>query len=246
MSADRNYAKRFGQVLLKDTNIAKIEVKALSLESSETVMEIGPGEGVLTDLLLKSGVNVIAVEPDHRFIDILNTRYSAEIANGQLRLLKENFLDLPGMRVHKIIGNIPYMISSQIVFALYRHEFSVAVLMTQKEFAMRMVAKAGQPEYSRLSVSTSLRYSAKIIHFVSRRSFSPIPKVDSAIITLVKKSEYPDDELLRIDEFTKKIFSQRRKMLRSILSKCPENFLERRPDSLTTEEILEISRTASL
>jgi 16S rRNA (adenine1518-N6/adenine1519-N6)-dimethyltransferase len=246
MSPESNYAKKYGQVFLVDKNIAKLEVDSLSLEKSDTVLEIGPGDGILTELLLKNGAKVIAVEPDHRFIEILGIRFSAELNTGQLRLVKENFLKLPGMRVQKIIGNIPYMISSEIIFSLYRHEFSMALLMTQKEFAMRMIAMAGEKEYSRLSVSTSLRYYAKIIHFVSRRSFRPVPKIDSAIITLVRKNEYSEDELIRIDEFTKKMFSQRRKMLRSILTKCPEKFMERRPDSLSTEEIVEISRTSSL
>ncbi|MGC8505130.1 MAG: 16S rRNA (adenine(1518)-N(6)/adenine(1519)-N(6))-dimethyltransferase RsmA [Thermoplasmata archaeon] len=246
MSARPHYAKKYGQVFLNDPNIAKIEVNALSLEKTDTVLEIGPGEGILTDLLLKSGCKVIAVEADHRFVDILRVRYCREIDSGQLQVIKENFLDLPGMKVQKIIGNIPYMISSEIIFALYRHEFIRAVLMTQKEFATRMTARAGDKEYSRLSVSTSLRYSVKIVHNVSRQSFRPVPKVDSSIIMLTKKNEYPEDEILRIDEFTKKMFSNKRKMIRSILADCPEKFIERRPDSLSIEDIIEISRTASL
>ena len=246
MSTKQNYAKKYGQVFLNDPNIAKIEVNALSLEKTDTVLEIGPGEGILTDLLLKSGCRVIAVEADHRFVGLLNSRYSREIGSGQLQVIKENFLDLPGMKVQKIIGNIPYMISSEIIFALYRHEFSRAVLMTQKEFAVRMIARAGDKEYSRLSVSTSLRYSVKIVHKVSRQSFRPVPKVDSSIILLTRKNEYPEEEILRIDEFTKKLFSNKRKMIRSILADCPEKFMERRPDSLSIEDIIEISRTASL
>jgi 16S rRNA (adenine1518-N6/adenine1519-N6)-dimethyltransferase len=108
-----------------------------------------------------------------------------------------------------------------------------------------MIARAGDKEYSRLSVSTSLRYSVKIVHNVSRQSFKPVPKVDSSIILLTRKNEYPEDEILRIDEFTKKLFSNKRKMIRSILADCPEKFMERRPGSLSIADIIEISRTAS-
>ena len=162
MSPVNLYPKKYGQVLLKNKNVALQEVLLLGDISGRSVLEIGPGPGTLTEILLQKGAVVTAIESDHRFYEILKMKFESQIKGGTLKIEKNDFLELGGGNPDFIIGNIPYHISSPILFHLEKFNFTRSVLMVQLEFARRMVGKPGTEDYSRLSISTALRYRVKL------------------------------------------------------------------------------------
>ena len=230
-----NFPKKFGQVFLRDKNIAAKEVRALSIADGDQILEIGPGDGILTDILLSYPVKLTAVEPDHRFYEALKIRYSELINSGKFIINKESFLDIPPARYNHIIGNIPYNISSQILFHLLDFDFDSAIMMVQKEFALRLIAKPGTKDYSRLTVNAGIRSDIKIISSVNRQVFSPVPAVDSSIIEIRKKTCEVD--IKKFDAFLIKIFTMRRKKLSTTLS-YNGPLSEKRPGDLTIDELL--------
>ena len=244
MSPVNLYPKKYGQVLLKNKNVALHEVLLLGDISGRSVLEIGPGPGTLTEILLQKGAVVTAIESDHRFYEILKMKFESQIKGGNLKIEKNDFLELGGGNPDFIIGNIPYHISSPILFHLEKFNFTRSVLMVQLEFARRMVAKPGTEDYSRLSISTALRYRVKLEKTVKRGSFYPVPAVDSAIVSIEPnpvKWEYSDELTGKI---LTEIFSQRRKKLKNIIKNLPEDLMDKRADILTIEDlkkILEIS-----
>ncbi len=230
-----NFPKRFGQVFLRDKNTATKEIKYLSIHDGDEILEVGPGDGILTDILLSYPVKLTAVEPDHRFYESLTIRHSELINSGKFSILKESFLDMHPSNYNHIIGNIPYNISSQILFHLLDFNFESAIMMVQKEFALRLVAKPYTKDYSRLTVNAGIRSNIKIIANVNRQVFSPVPGVDSSIIEIRKKSY--DIDIKKFDAFLIKIFTMRRKKLSTILNYTGP-LSEKRPGELSIDELL--------
>ncbi|WP_337859838.1 16S rRNA (adenine(1518)-N(6)/adenine(1519)-N(6))-dimethyltransferase RsmA [Ferroplasma sp.] len=230
-----NFSKKYGQVFLNDKNLAAREVRALGLKPSDSVLEIGPGNGILTDLILSEPVKLTAIEPDHRFYENLSIRYSEEIRSGKFKIIKESFLDTEPSYYNHIIGNIPYNLSSPILFRLLNFDFDSAILMVQKEFAIRLVAMSGTKDYSRLTVNASVRSDIKILFKVTRKVFSPVPNVDSAVIS-IKKKQF-DIDIESFDKFLAKIFSMRRKKLSTILN-YNGPFSENRPGDLDVNQLI--------
>ena len=191
------------------------------------------------------------VEIDRDLIAILqqhNKLSQAEIINQDI--LK---VDLPTLDIQNpvVIGNIPYNITSPIVFWLIKHlaSWNRAYLMVQKELAQRLTAKIGTKDYSRLTVMTSLYFDIKICFLISPNVFLPKPKVQSAFIEIIKKenSSHHDINLKSFDQVVRMAFNQRRKMLRNSLSSlnidiknCAIDFTER-PEQLSVEDFIEIS-----
>ncbi len=237
--------RKYGQVFLKDRNMAMFEATLFDINDYTSILEIGPGEGSLTGFLLQSGARVTAVESDHRFVQYLEEKFSEDISSGKLNLIKGDFLKIGGMSVDAIFGNIPYSISSPILFSLNRFTFSKCILMVQAEFARRMVAAKGTGDYSRLSVSTQLRYRARIERKVPRNCFSPIPEVDSAIITLTPLNQHKESELKAVEDVIKELFSHRRKKIGSIYKDSPEEFHEKRVEDLSPEEIFSFAASVA-
>ena len=240
MKSSRVPSRKYGQVFLKSMDIAKFEVESLYPAPGESVLEIGSGPGIITSELVNTFPSVTALEPDHVLYGNLTDRFSSQIEAGHVKILKESFLDFPAGNYDKIIGNIPYHISSPIIFHLREFRFKRCILMVQEEFANRLVANPGESEYSRLSVNASLNFRIKKLKSVPRSLFIPAPKVDSTIVSLEMKTEFYDLDLLSFDKLLVKLFSNRRKMVRSILDSYPVDLAERRPDTLTTEEIIKI------
>lgn len=229
--------RKYGQVFLKDRNMAMYEASLFDTSEGREILEIGPGEGSLTKFLLQSGAHVTAVESDHRFVQYLEENFRDEVALGQLHLIKGDILKMDPMDVDAIFGNIPYSISSPILFSLGRFKFRKCILMVQAEFAKRMVAGKGTSDYSRLSVSTQLRYEARIERRVPRNCFSPVPEVDSAIVTLSPLNLHDESELKAVEEVVKMLFSHRRKKIGTIYKKAPQEIYEKRVEDLSPEEI---------
>lgn len=233
-------SKKYGQVFLKDRGIAEFEVDQLEPDADKSVLEIGAGPGILTSMLLERFSSVTALEPDHVLYEELLEKFSGSISAGTLKVIKENFLDLPPSGYDRIIGNIPYHISSQVIFRLGKFDFGKCILMVQKEFADRLLAKPDTPDYSRISINASLHFNVKRLKEVPRTFFTPVPKVDSTVISIEKKPDSLSIDYASFDALLIRLFSNRRKMVRSILENYPPEFGTRRPDSLTIEEIIEI------
>ena len=230
-----NFSKKYGQVFLNDKNIAAKEVRLLGVNPHDHVLEIGPGNGILTDILINLPIELTAIEPDHRFYENLSIKYSEQRRSGKFHIIKENFLDTKPSYYNHIIGNIPYNISSPILFKILDFDFDSSILMVQKEFALRLVAKPGTKDYSRLTINAAVRSNINILFNVTRKVFLPVPGVDSAVISIVKKPFNVD--IQNFDKFLVKIFSMRRKKLSTILN-YNGPFNEKRPGELDINQLL--------
>ncbi|MCW6170806.1 MAG: 16S rRNA (adenine(1518)-N(6)/adenine(1519)-N(6))-dimethyltransferase RsmA [Thermoplasmatales archaeon] len=235
------FTRRYGQVFLKDRNVARFEVLLLELPPESRILEIGPGEGILTKILLDSGYMVTCVESDHRFVEILREKFPSEINDRRLNIEKMDFLSHEKATFDGIIGNIPYHISSGIIFKLNDFEFDKAVLMVQEEFSDRLIARPNSRDYARISINAQLRYEITAVRKVSREKFHPKPKVNSKIIMLKLRNTYGEDLLSKVDNILRTVFSNRRKKLGTILNNVPEKFHDMRPGELTPEEYVELT-----
>ncbi|MBI4126259.1 MAG: ribosomal RNA small subunit methyltransferase A [Deltaproteobacteria bacterium] len=175
--------KRLGQnFLIAPPTLEKI-VSSLELKSDDTVVEIGPGLGVMTAMLAKRCHKVIAVEKDPRLLEIAHTEFG-HIKN--IEWVEGDFLEYGLKNISKIIGNIPYEITSPILFKLldHPHFLSTVVLLMQKEVSMRIVAKPRTKDYGILSVCCQAAASCQRLFDVSAASFIPPPKVTSSVVHL--------------------------------------------------------------
>jgi 16S rRNA (adenine1518-N6/adenine1519-N6)-dimethyltransferase len=227
--------KSFGQHFLQDQ--AALSFIANRLPEGGTALEIGGGTGRLTSRLLARNPKMLhVVELERDAFSRLSERFSI-LPNVQL--ISGDFLELSPFPVDMIFGNIPYNLSSSILFRVRDWEFKSAVLMFQKEFAEKMVAKPGLSNYGRLSVTSQLSFNARIIRQVPRRLFYPIPKVDSAVVELEKTGFVPTRGQ---DDAIRQMFSMKNRRLRNSLGKSVDGtkFAEIRPRNLSIPEIMEI------
>jgi 16S rRNA (adenine1518-N6/adenine1519-N6)-dimethyltransferase len=216
-SIGKRPTKRLGQNFLLDDSVVERQVDYAALTRNDVVLEIGPGLGNLTEALLGRGAKVVAVEQDPDFCRFLEKRFGDRLQLVQADAVKAF---LPAF--DKVVSNLPYQISSPITFKLLDIGFDVAVLMLQREFAKRMVARSGTAAYGRLSVGVYYRSQCEIMMNVSRDSFWPQPKVDSCIVKLVPKK--PPFKVVDEGVFfkvTQAIFSHRRKMISNSLKTDP-------------------------
>ncbi|WP_439026375.1 16S ribosomal RNA methyltransferase A [Haloarchaeobius sp. DT45] len=181
------------------------------------LLEIGAGNGALTDRLLERGEHVTAIERDHHLVEFLTEEFADEIVEGRLDVIDGDALqvDLPDFTA--CVSNLPYGVSSQITFRLLPLGKPL-VLMFQKEFAERMVAEAGSDDYGRLSVSTQHYADVEIVETIPKEAFSPPPAVESAVVRCIPRDpDYEvDDEQFFLD-FVKAVFTQRRKTMRNAI-----------------------------
>lgn len=238
MSQKQGFSKKYGQVFLKNRNIATFEASLINGGAGSSVIEIGPGHGMLTGELLIAGYKVIAIESDHRFVDELENNFSKKVREGELQIIKDDFLKSELKSADYIAGNVPYQISSPIIDKLRTMSFRKAILMVQEEFGERLCAKQGSKAYSRLSVMASLSFECKVERRVSRNNFSPIPKVDSVIVSLSPKPWDYGIDYDTVSEITKKLFSQRRKKISTVIGKNDFEFSQKRIEELTPDEII--------
>ena len=181
-TGNRERKKHLGQCFLEDRNILALEAKLADPEQ-KTVLEIGPGDGRLTDALLAlKPAKLIAVEKDPRFAALLRQKYAH--LKGAVEIIEADFLEFEPPEFDIAAGNIPYYISSDIIFRLAGMNFERAILMVQKEFAQKMAAKPGDRNYGRLSVTSQIAFDIRLERTVLRHLFRPMPGVDSAIIVL--------------------------------------------------------------
>lgn len=243
--------KKWGQNFLVDNNLLEKIIKTINIKDTEHVLEIGPGQGALSEKLVDVAKSLSMVEIDPDLIERLKVH---EKLSG-LTIINQDILkvDLESLSIDSpvVVGNIPYNITSPIIFWLIDHfdHWDRAYLMVQKEVAQRLTASIGTKDYSRVTVMTSLFFDIEICFSISPNVFLPKPKVQSAFISITKKSDF-DQKNVNVKKFSQVVrmaFNQRRKMLRNSLStltinsdKCNIDFT-RRPEELTVDEFIDIS-----
>lgn len=215
--------KRFGQHFLVDGHAVETIIRATDPRPGENVIEIGPGEGVLTGQLVASGANILAIEIDRDLVSRLVRRFEKA---GNFRLhagdvLKFDFAALPSVAGGwKVVGNLPYNISTPLIMLLLGHvqTFSRMVVMVQREVAERMAASEGSHSYGRLSVMVQRRCSVRTILDIGPESFRPPPKVDSSVVELVPHGHTLDAAFEQwLSDVVRLAFSARRKTIANAL-----------------------------
>jgi 16S rRNA (adenine1518-N6/adenine1519-N6)-dimethyltransferase len=212
-----SFQKKYGQNFLIDGNILDNIINAAGITKDDFVLEIGPGIGTLTIKLAEEAKKVIAIEQDTAIFNILRERLENEgIDNVELINGDAVKVDFPPF--NKIVSNLPYQISSPITFKFLNQDFDLAILMYQKEFADRMNGKVGTKEYSRLSAMLYFKAEVDFLTNVSRESFIPSPKVDSAVVRLTpKKNETSEEDFKIYSKVVKALFQHRNKKARNAL-----------------------------
>ena len=190
-------------------------VNKSSIKSTDIVLEIGPGTGNLTMLLLEAAKKVIAIELDPRMVAQLTKRVSLSEYQNKLQLIQGDVLKQKLPFFDLCVANIPYQISSPIVFKLLSHRplFRAAILLIQREFAMRLIAKPGTEFYCRLSVNVQLLSKVEHIMKVSKNNFVPPPKVESSVVRIEPVHPLPNINFLEWDGMLRICFSRKNKTL---------------------------------
>eukprot|EP01062_Namystynia_karyoxenos_P073895 TRINITY_DN70711_c0_g1_i1.p1 TRINITY_DN70711_c0_g1~~TRINITY_DN70711_c0_g1_i1.p1 ORF type:complete len:360 (+),score=147.26 TRINITY_DN70711_c0_g1_i1:100-1080(+) len=225
------FNKAFGQHILRNPLVINAIIDKAGLQQTDTVLEIGPGTGNLTEKLLQSAKKVIAMEIDPRMVQELQKRFGSTPLGKKLQVVQGNCIkqDLPYFNV--CVANVPYAISSPLVFKLLQHRpaFRCAVLMFQREFAMRLVAKPATPMYCRLSTNTQLLARVDHLMKISRNSFKPPPKVESSVVRIEPKRPAPEVSFQEWDGLVKLCFNRPNKTLggnfhtKAVLRQLTEN-----------------------
>lgn len=205
----------------------ELMVDHAQLSRDDTILEIGAGIGNLTSLLAARARKVIAIERDSMLVKILRERLKHF---PSVELLHADALSIEFPKFNKVVANLPYGISSDITFKLLEHEFELAVLMYQKEFSERLVAKPGSDRYGRLTVNVHYRANVELLEEVPPTAFVPRPKVVSSIVRL--KPRKPPFEVSDEDMFfrvVRALFQHRRQRVRNALYRSFETVFPRMP-----------------
>lgn len=215
--------KRFGQNFLVDETVLDELVACLAPLAGEPLTEIGPGQGALTSRLIAHGASVDAIEIDRDLVHELTRRYGNEphvrIHEGDA--LKFDFSALPATPTgQRIVGNLPYNISTPLLLRLIadRAGATEMIFMLQKEVADRIVAPPGGPDYGRLSVMAQAFFECDSLFDVRPESFFPVPRVQSSVVRLRRKTLAPCD-FRSLEQVVASAFIHRRKMLRHTLGR---------------------------
>lgn len=265
--------KNLGQNFLIDQNAILGIVGAADIHDGDQVIEIGPGIGSLTEQLLLAGAKVFAYEVDSSLPEILENELPAKIGDDDLSdrfklilkdVLKADFQKDIGdffdfSKPIKVVANLPYYITTPIIFALADSDlkFASLTLMMQKEVAERLEAEPGSKAYGPLTIAVQTRMNVKLALEVNHESFMPRPKVDSSVIVLTPLvDKYDIDDYKHFNHVVKMCFSQRRKTLNNNLKTLVPDKNEReslieslgvearvRPEDLTISQFIEIARS---
>ncbi len=257
--------KSLGQHFLCDDLIARKIVSAVSPRKDEVLLEIGPGEGALTRHLARSGARLIVVDIDRRITESLRETYppdaidviAGDILETDIAAVARRAVASPEGKL-RVVGNIPYNITSPILFHLLEHRTHVAdaTLTIQKEVARRVVARPRSKEYGILSVFCQLYAECELLFEVPPSAFTPVPKVRSAVIQMLLRTKpryaLPDEDLFRT--MVRAVFGKRRKTLRNslryLVGDCVADLegdidLGRRPEELSLGELASLSSLLS-
>lgn len=213
--------KSLGQNFLTSQAALHEIAEAALISPGETILEVGPGKGVLTEVLLACGANVIAVEKDRRLIPFLSEKFVSAVATGKLKIIEADILELSKKEIgltdhqYKVVANIPYYITGIFIRTFLETDIqpSHMVILVQKEVAERIVARDGKE--SILSISVKAYGIPKLISTVKAGSFQPAPKVDSAILQIgsISRNFFTEFSESVFFEILKKGFAHKRKVL---------------------------------
>ncbi len=244
--------KRFGQHFLADDAIIDGIVRAIDPRPGQVMVEIGPGLAALTQPLVERLGRLIVIELDRDLAARLRAHAQLEVVESDV--LRVDFTQLA--QAHsaaklRVVGNLPYNISTPILFHLLEHVAAVEDqhFMLQKEVIDRMVAQPATSDYGRLSVMLQWRYAMENVLFVPPESFDPPPRVDSAVVRMVPHADPALVDVKRLSEIVQVAFSQRRKLLRHTLGRWLEekglagNFdLQRRAEEVPVQEYVALAQ----
>ena len=244
--------KRFGQHFLVDTGVIDAIVRAVTPRPGEALVEIGPGRGAITMPLLERCGALTVIELDRDLAARLRRTPGLEVVEADV--LRVDFAALPatagGTRALRIVGNLPYNISTPILFHLLQSVDHIADqhVMLQKEVVDRMVAAPGRKDYGRLSVMLQWRYEVEHVLDVAPEAFDPPPRVDSAVVRMAPKPAAAGVDPKLLGELVTVAFSQRRKLLRHTLGRwlaergASGDFdVQRRAEEVPVEEYLRLA-----
>jgi len=246
--------KSYGQHFLNNHTYAARIADSLSLLGTDyhKVVEVGPGQGMLTQYLLEKDLELIAIEADRDMVAYLQKHFPQLKGNiASADFLKTDLAALLQEEPFGLIGNFPYNISSQILFKMleYRAFIPEMVGMFQREVAERVVAPPGSKTYGVISVLVQAYYAGEYLFTVKKGNFSPPPKVQSAVIRLLRKDVQElgcDEKLFR--RVVKQAFSQRRKMLRNTMKTflkgnplLKDSFFDQRPERLSVQDFINLT-----
>lgn len=247
--------KRFGQHFLTDSHILQKLLSSIAPQPTDHMVEIGPGQGALTELLLPEVKQLDAIEIDRDLVKILEKQFSthknfviheADVLNFDFNSIKSDDQPL------RIVGNLPYNISTPLLFKLfsYREIITDMFFMLQKEVVDRLTAPVGSHHYGRLSVMAQYFCKTIELFIVEAEAFSPPPKVESAVVCLIPQEQtHLANDLNTFTHIVREAFSYRRKTLRNCLKKYISSGLlesinidpSKRPQELTVEDFVKIS-----
>lgn len=236
--------KSKGQNFLTDERVAQRHVDFAGIEKGDRVLEVGPGLGILTNNLIERSDDVTCIELDEILADFIEETYG-----DRVKLIRGDAMKIDFPEFDRFVSNLPYSISTPVIFKLLEYDFKKAVVMVQKEFAERMVADVGLPDYSRLTVNMFYRADCRILETVPASRFKPRPKVDSALVEIVPRpapfNVLDEKTFFKVTEIA---FNHRRKKIGTSLKAAgliPKDadipFLDDRIETLTPEEIGQLS-----
>ncbi len=233
---DLKAKKKFGQNFLIDSNVVENIAKIACSESTKTI-EIGPGLGALTEMLLKYSKSVDCYEIDRDMYEILNNTLKDERLSTYLEDFLDTDLDKYKGEPVRVCSNLPYYVTTPILFKLFESDLDIEkiAVMVQKEVADRFKAKVNSEDYGALSIEVQYLFEVKQEMFVSKTVFYPSPNVDSAVVSFTPIRERDREFEHGFFEFVKKCFAKRRKTLNNNLK-----------DFMTNEEIERIFKETGI
>jgi 16S rRNA (adenine1518-N6/adenine1519-N6)-dimethyltransferase len=259
--------KSLGQNFLQDSNVISKIIEAFTFDRDDVVLEIGPGMGAITDGLIKKYSKVNVVELDRRAIDYLQAKFPSSnypnlsIFNSDIIEFDLKELNLQSEEKIRVIGNIPYNLSSEILFYLIknRNYINSAQLMLQREVAQRLAAKPNSKEYGITTIAVNLTGSIKRLFDVPPTAFNPVPRVTSSVIDIQFDKGISYTLYSEIMKMVRMVFNHRRKQLRNTImpylqkkladkssdfidyyEKIKPNFFQLRPENLKSEDFVEL------
>ncbi len=251
--------KRFGQNFLTDQFVLQDIISAIEPHADDSMVEIGPGQGAMTQLLLNNLDKLQVVELDRDLVTLLKKKFAPEkliVHSGDALQFDFGALPVTPGRKLRVVGNLPYNISTPLLFHLaqYADQIEDQHFMLQKEVVQRMVAAPGGRDYGRLSVMLQWRYQMDLLFIVPPTAFDPPPKVESAIVRMRPLAAPLDCEEAKLQLVVTKAFSQRRKVLRNCVA---DMFTEAqlidagvnpqaRPETVPLEQFVELARRVQI
>ena len=244
-------SKSLGQHFLIDEEVLNRIIEHSHLSENDLILEIGTGTGVLTQALAEHVKLVYTIEKDSNFFQALSEELGT---NTRIQLIYGDATQIEWPRTNKLVANLPYTISSPVLFRLFESETPSAVVMLQKEFGERLIAQARSKQYGRLTVMTAYYAAVELLEVVEPESFYPPPAVSSTLVRIIRHTQPPFEvnDVKLFGQVVIALFNQRRKKIRTPLKMFLGNqqfqtiqaeipWLDQRVEELSPEQIAEIS-----